>query len=72
MMLEFVQTYGSWIVFGLLFLVMMRMHGGHGGTGHGADGHGQPSDGHDHDSAAPEVTGAQTESRKVSEKTGCH
>lgn len=32
-MFEFVQTYGSWIVLGLLFLVMMRMHGSHGGAG---------------------------------------
>ena len=72
MMLEFVQTHGSWIVFGLFFLVMMRMHGGHGGMGHGASCHGQPSDSHDHGAAAPEATGAQTEGWKSSEKTGCH
>ena len=70
MMLEFVQTYGSWIVFGLFFLVMMRMHGGHGGMGHGAGGHRQSSD--SHDPAASKVADGQTESRKSSEKTGCH
>lgn len=32
-MLEFLQTYGSWIVVGLLFLVMLYIHsGGHGGS----------------------------------------
>ncbi len=39
-MLEFFQAYGSWILFGLLFLFMLRMHGG-GGCGMG---HRQPTD----------------------------
>ncbi|MDE3076864.1 MAG: hypothetical protein KGJ86_15720 [Chloroflexota bacterium] len=34
-MLEFLQAYWVWIVFGLFFLWMMRMHGGGGGCGMG-------------------------------------
>lgn len=33
-MTEFLQTYGSWIVLGVGFLLMMAMHSGHG-AGHG-------------------------------------
>ena len=34
-MLEFFLAYGSWIVFGLFFLLMLRMHGSGGcGMGH--------------------------------------
>ncbi len=34
-MLEFFQAYGSWILFGLFFLIMLRMHGSGGcGMGH--------------------------------------
>jgi len=43
-MIEFLQTYSSWIIFGLFFLFMMRMHGGHGGGGCGMSGHDHPSD----------------------------
>lgn len=34
-MWEFLQNYGIWILFGILFLLMMRMHGRgmHGGGG---------------------------------------
>lgn len=38
-MIEFLQAYGSWILFGLFFLVMMRMHGSQGGMGCGMGGH---------------------------------
>ena len=37
-MWQFLQTYGPWMLFGLVFLLMMRMHSGgmHGyGGGHG-------------------------------------
>ncbi len=34
-MIEFLQAYGSWILFGALLLIMMRVHGGHGGGGCG-------------------------------------
>ena len=37
-MWEFLQAYGVWIVFGLFFLFMLRMHGG-GGCGMGHDQH---------------------------------
>ena len=33
--LKFLQTYGIWIVFGGLFLLMMRVHGAGGGCGMG-------------------------------------
>lgn len=36
-MVAFLQAYGSWIVFGLLLVLMFRMHAG-GGSGHGACG----------------------------------
>lgn len=40
---EFLQAYGFWIVFGLFFVFMLRMHAGGGcGAGHGS--HQQPSD----------------------------
>ncbi|MFQ6058532.1 MAG: hypothetical protein ACE5MB_06620 [Anaerolineae bacterium] len=38
-MIEFLQAYGSWILFGLFFLVLMRMHGSRGGMGCGMGGH---------------------------------
>lgn len=34
-MLEFLQAYGGLIVLGLFFLLIMRMHGSHGGMGGG-------------------------------------
>jgi hypothetical protein len=50
-MWEFLQTYSIWILFGLLFLLMMRRHGGgmHGmgggcGMGMGHDQYNEPSD----------------------------
>lgn len=51
---EFLQTYGSWIIFGLLMLLMFRMHGGGHGSTHGgahSGGHGcgmEPSEHSDH------------------------
>ncbi len=38
-MIEFLQTYGYWIIFGLLFLLMMRIHGSYGGMGCGMGSH---------------------------------
>ena len=57
-MWEFLQTYGIWILFGIMFLLMMRMHSGgmrgggmHSGGMHGGGGcgmgdeqHNEPSD----------------------------
>jgi hypothetical protein len=49
-MWEFLQTYGIWILFGIMFLLMMRMHSGgmHGGggcgMGMGDEQHNEPSD----------------------------
>jgi hypothetical protein len=47
---EFLQTYGSWIIFGLLMLLMFRMHaGGHGGAHSGGHGCGmEPGEHPDH------------------------
>lgn len=36
-MWQFLQTYGIWIIFGVLFVLMMRMHSG-GMHGHGMGG----------------------------------
>lgn len=55
-MADFLQTYGTWIVGGAFFLLMLRMHaGGHGGHGQrtadtpakqpGTDGHTDQADG---------------------------
>ena len=74
-MWEFLQAYGTWIVFGLIFLLMMRMCGGGGGgcgmghsskpreqdTGHRARLDGVPPDG-------PNVGGGSTWEREP-EKT---
>lgn len=51
-MWQLLQTYGSWILFGIVFLLMMRMHSG-GMHGHGG-GHGMGM-GHqqDEESSAP-------------------
>ncbi len=38
-MLEFLQTYGVWILLGLFFIAMMRSHGSHGGMGCGMGNH---------------------------------
>jgi hypothetical protein len=37
-MWQFIQTYGLWIVFGIFFLLMMRMHFGGMGGMHGGGG----------------------------------
>ena len=38
-MLEFLQTYGVWILLGLFFILMMRSHGSRGGMGCGMGSH---------------------------------
>lgn len=63
-MIEFLQVYGSWILTGLLFLVMMRMHGSHGGMGCGMGG------GHQHQ---PDQDQEENRSDDAPTKsTGCH
>jgi hypothetical protein len=60
-MITFLQTYGFWIVFIVLFILMMRMHGGHGmggGCGMGGmehDHQDQPT--HYHQSSAEPKSG---------------
>lgn len=51
-MWEFLQTYGIWILFIVLFVLMMRMHGGgmHGGGMGGGCGMGMGHDQHDQQS----------------------
>lgn len=50
-MWQFLQTYGIWILFGIFFILMMRMHGGgmHGHGMGGGCGMGMNHDGHEHD-----------------------
>ncbi len=38
---QFLQAYGTWILLGLFFVVMLRMHAGGGGCGMG---HGESAD----------------------------
>lgn len=58
-MVEFLQSYGIWIFFGLLFLLMMRSHG-RGGMGCGMGGH----RGHDGENQELEVSqGSDGDSR---------
>ncbi len=65
-MFEFVQAYGSWIVLGLLFLVMMRMHGSHGGMGCGMGSH-------DHSRDRSDTTqGSQGDESGPDQNPGCH
>lgn len=50
-MIAFLQTYGIWILFIVLFVLMMRMHGG-GHSGHGMGGGcgmGMSHNEHEHD-----------------------
>ena len=63
-MAEFLQSYGIWIIFGLLFLFMFRGHG-HGmgcGMGHQHNGESQPKDG------LPE----EPEPKSTNRGSGCH
>lgn len=57
-MWEFLQAYGSWIIFGLFFLLMVGMHG--------RGGHGM---GHGEHTARP-ATPADEKARSAGEPTG--
>ena len=67
---QFFQSYGNWMIFGVLFLAMFAMHGlgiGHGGHG-GCGGHGQRS-------GPAEDPSAAADQRKGDSKGGspsCH
>lgn len=55
-MIAFLQTYGFWIILIVLFLLMMRMHGGHGmggGCGMGGMEHDQQGGHHHHTDGEP-------------------
>jgi len=67
-MIEFLQAYGVWILFGLFFLVMMRMHGSPGGTGCGMGGHDHGS----HDEPAAEKREDQGEEEPPHKSGSCH
>ncbi len=41
---QFLQAYGGWIVIGLFFLFMLRLHGSGAGCGMGHDDHREPRD----------------------------
>lgn len=61
-MWEFLQANGSWIVLGLFFVLMLRMHVG-GGHGMGHGGHGAPGDQKDRPDARtrPPARGSKAE-----------
>lgn len=70
-MLEFFQAYGSWILFGLFFLIMVRMHGSGGGCGMGRQ--------HHTEEPTPKATGADEKADQATNKQpaakrsgGCH
>jgi len=67
-MIEFLQTYSSWIIFGLVFLFMMRMHGGHGGGGCGMGSH-DHSNGNGQPDKERLVQGDESE---TGQSTSCH
>ena len=68
-MWEFLQAYGTWILFGVFFIFMLRMHAG-GGCGMS---HEQPSDQGTAKRAAtepvPETAGTKDTTRRGG---GCH
>ena len=81
-MTEFLQTYGSWIIFGLLLVLMFRMHAG--GHGHGGVMHHDnlPDDSRQHNDqyiveADPVTTPPNSDVRPPAHKhdqthAGCH
>ncbi len=56
-MWEFLQAYGTWIVFGLVFVLMMRMCG----SGGGGCGMGHSHQPHNRDTAHPRTDGVPPE-----------
>ena len=69
-MLEFLQTYGTWIVFGIFFVLMLRMHGG-GGCGMGHQDHTDGTNARPTDANARSDETSATAS-KDRHATGCH
>lgn len=64
-MWQFLQTYGIWIVFGIFFLLMMRMHGGGmGGCGMGM-GHDRSDESSNTQRAVPLRNGTSESQRVV-------
>jgi len=66
-MIEFLQAYGFWIIIGLFFLAMMRMHGGgqsSGGCGMGGDHQHQSDQGCDCEEGDSDAAATKS--------TGCH
>ncbi len=63
---QFFQSYGNWMIFGVLFLAMFAMHGlgiGHGGHG-GCGGHGSsPGSDSSEDPSADQGKGGTTGGR---------
>lgn len=62
-MWEFIQANSTWIVLGLLFLLMMRMHGGGMGCG-GSHGDHKREPTARADSTTPGVTDSKSERRE--------
>lgn len=70
-MIEFLQAYSSWILFGLFFLVLMRMHGSRGGMGCGMGGHQhQTESSHQHGAEKDQETPA--DDGNPGNGAGCH
>lgn len=65
-MLDFLQSYGIWIVLGLLFLFMLRGHARGGGGCCGGD--------HQHDKDSEKVTEAikVNDGQEKKSGSGCH
>ena len=59
-MWEVVQANGTWIVLGIAFLLMMRMHGGGMGCGAGHGGHNETREPAPPAGTAPPSTSDQT------------
>lgn len=71
---QFLQSYGIWIVAGVFFLLMMRMHAGGAGCGMGHGDHQQAPDSRRRptDTAVTDEPNATTAPTTTRRSGGCH
>ncbi|MBI4504151.1 MAG: hypothetical protein HY691_01330 [Chloroflexi bacterium] len=74
---QFLQSYGVWIIAGVFFLLMLRMHAGGAGCGMGHGDHQQAPDSRrqpvdDAASDEPSATATATTPTTTRRSGGCH
>lgn len=74
---QFLQAYGGWLLIGLVFLLMLRLHGRGAGCGMGHGDHSELRDASQRPSPATDDPSVQTKSTKGRPPTtggagGCH